>query len=192
MRPCQRLKRILEDYCDGELKGRDKKDVELHLGECSGCGEYVHGIQNLKSALKNLHPIHTDENFIILLRERIRREAAKSYRTKRIQEIPVWRWALAAGVAAVAVFSGYRILQKGAHPLQERTPAPGIVSRTESLESVQQNDVQYVLEDLSGSSRSSAPASREALPQVQAASSDSAARERRLDQIRDQVKIVNF
>jgi len=186
------LKRVLDDYCDGELKGRDKNEIELHLSGCSGCGDYVHGIQNLKSALKTLHPVHVDNNFLILLRERIRREAVRSYRARRMREIPAWRWAFVAGVAAVAVFAGYRWFKKGAPSIQQSPAVLGITSRPAGADRVPQNQVQYVLEDLSEQSRTSAPASPEAVPQVQAASSDSAARERRLDQIRDQVKIVNF
>jgi len=192
MRPCQRLKRVLDAYCDGELKGRDKNEIELHLSGCSGCGDYVHGMQKLKSALKTLTPVHADENFIILLRERIRREAARAYRAKRLRDIPAWPWAFVAGVAVISVFSGIRLFQKGAPPIRQNPAVPGIASGPAGADPVSRNQVQYVLEDLSEQSRTPAPASPEALQQVRTASSDSAYREHRLDQIRDQVKIVNF
>jgi len=192
MRPCQRLKRILDEYCDGALKGRDKNEIELHLSGCSGCGDYVHGMQNLKAALKTLPAVQADENFIILLRERIRREAAKSYRAKRLREIPAWRWAFMAGVAVIAVFTGFRLFQKDTPSIRQNPAVLGIASEPAAADPVPQKQIQYVLEDLSEQPRSSATASPEALQQAQTASSDSANRERRLDQIRDQVKIVNF
>jgi len=76
MTPCQRLKEKVFDLLDADLDSVNKRHLESHLRVCPHCSDFYRRLKRQKDFLKRLKAVRTEEHFIVLLRDRIRREMA--------------------------------------------------------------------------------------------------------------------
>ncbi len=78
MKPCQRFKESIFQLFDETLDIRGRKELEHHLKTCAPCSRFLDRMRSLRSHLRALPPIEVSENFHILVRERIRRDMART------------------------------------------------------------------------------------------------------------------
>jgi len=106
MKPCQQFKDPLVHYFDDELDTHQKRELEAHLKICPQCERFLNRIRQLHSHLKELPTLKTSENFHILVRERIRRETARSQGRHASSQTWARRLVPAFGVVTVLTVVG--------------------------------------------------------------------------------------
>ena len=53
---CRQAVALMSDYLDGRLSERDRQRLELHLGDCDGCTEYLAQLRATIDALGHAEP----------------------------------------------------------------------------------------------------------------------------------------
>ena len=146
MVPCQKFRKNLFKFIDGDLDILQKKLVEQHLKECPGCNGFLTQIRSMRSRIRNIPNIQTSENFHILLRERIRREMAGKREFFPHTTGFSLRWIPAAGLVIVLIVSGFWMIDKKTTVLNKTI----IAEATESSSvfgSQFKGQIDYVIED---------------------------------------------
>ena len=144
MNPCQQFKEMIFDLLDHQVDSQRKKHLYDHLSECPQCEKFFSRCKALKARLSSLEQIRASDTFHILLRERLRREAAGNRRWIRPVLPGYMRWAPAVGVVALAVFIGVLVTDRGT-PLQEGEYSE--IRASASGRDPFQGPVQFVIDD---------------------------------------------
>ena len=151
MVPCQRFRKNLFIFIDGELDILQKKLVDQHLKECPHCMGFLNQIRSMRSRIRNLSSIQTSENFHVLLRERIRREmAGKREFFPRTYGFSL-RWIPAVGLVIVMVVSGFWMIDKKTTVLNKTIIAEATKSSSDSGSQFK-GQIDYVIDDYPASS----------------------------------------
>lgn len=145
MSSCERFKDNILNFIDNELDSARKKELRKHVESCRDCDCLMDQMRILRTELRSLPRIQTSENFNVILRDCIRKEAAG--RRPTIGSVFVGsRWLVpATGFAVVVVAVGIWALTG----LPGTNPAS---SRVETVRSTVPADrfrgqIQYVIED---------------------------------------------
>jgi anti-sigma factor RsiW len=166
MTPCQRLKQNLFNLLDADVEHQEKKRLEGHIQSCPDCSDFYMKLKRQKAFLKGLRPIRTRDHFIILLRDRIRRDLAGKPASTGWFSL---KWAVgfaAAALAAAALFrfSGHAFLKNGPSA-SSAVEQPALSASVRPVP----DSKQFVLDDFNASSRR-----RSAQPKRAAAPDDTA------------------
>ncbi len=151
MVPCQKFRKNLFKFIDGDLDILQKKLVEQHLKECPGCNGFINQIRSMRSRIRNLSNIRTSENFHILLRERIRREIAGKREFFPHMTGFSLRWIPAAGLVIVLIVSGFWMIDKKTTIFNKTIIAEATESSFNSGSQFK-GQIDYVIEDYPASS----------------------------------------
>lgn len=163
MTPCQRLKQKLFDYLDAEVDAINKKDIESHLKNCMDCSSFFRQIKRQRECLKGLKSIRAQDHFIILLRERIRREmAGKTVSSSGFS----WKWAAVTSLALILLTTTLWLSGRRTGKAQ-----PVVISAVHGTaspvpKSAASNPVHYVIDDFRGTAENIRPKT-ETLPVAQ-------------------------
>jgi anti-sigma factor RsiW len=71
MDTCDRIRKKLSAYQDGELENDSKETIESHLRKCKGCRRYYAALQRTYQALKRLPDIEADERLFLRILDRV-------------------------------------------------------------------------------------------------------------------------
>jgi len=104
MKNCERFTQLLSDHAENSLASAEKRELDVHLEQCSVCRSAVDGVVNLRRNLRRLPAIHASSDFDTILRTRIKLD-------RRAHFAPIWNMRYVAprrlatySVAAVVVF----------------------------------------------------------------------------------------
>ncbi len=75
MPQCNEFKLLIDKLIDDEISLSEKKELREHVDNCMDCKKYLERLLKLKKMLFQLPRVKASEDFNILLRARIRREA---------------------------------------------------------------------------------------------------------------------
>jgi hypothetical protein len=148
MKPCQRFKESIMQHFDENLDTVGRKELEHHLKVCTSCNRYMNQIRLLRSHLRELTPIEASENFHILLRERIRRDLARSGR-RHVKPLFTRRLIPAFGLTVVLVTVGIWFLDQRSIPIGTPGTSDSLseYQPDSSLRSRFDGQIQYVIDD---------------------------------------------
>jgi len=144
MNPCQQFKEYMFDLLENEIDILRKKQLQEHFSDCPRCEKLMARLKNLQSHLSSLEPVRANEDFHILLRQRLRREVAGRRRWTASTVPGYIKWVPAVGIAAAALIIGLLVTDQ-----QNRLPE-GDLSGFRTSASVAdpfQGQVQYVIDD---------------------------------------------
>jgi len=149
MTPCQRFKKHISSYIDGELDSMQLRELELHLKSCSYCRQIVSQLGVLRSQLKTLSCVEATEAFTVVLRDRIRREKAGKRRRAEVLTFGRARWAPAFGVGVIILVAGFLIVRNQT-TLFNNPQSSSTVSRSVTPpETDFSGQIHYVIDDYS-------------------------------------------
>ena len=105
MKNCDKFKRRMSEFLDGELRGTLKREFEEHIKKCRVCSNAVTRLQNIRSSLRQLSPIKTSPDFDAMLRARIRLTSSARWRNYGGRNVVMpWRIpAFALGTIVVVI-----------------------------------------------------------------------------------------
>lgn len=128
MSSCERFKENILDFIDNELNSSRKKELRHHVESCQDCDCLMEQMRVLRTELKSLPRIQASENFNVILRDCIRREAVGKRRSSG-PFVGWWWMAPAAGFAVVAIAVGiWAFLPRGTEAPVSSTPAQTVRS----------------------------------------------------------------
>ena len=189
MNPCHRFRESMFDFFDGELDALRKKDLERHLQECSRCARFLDQILLLRSHLKTLTPVKTSDSFLVLLRERIRREVAGKRRTGVVSVSFARRWIPAFSLGILVLIMGFWVLDQKTSFFDSIDSNRRITSSALPEDGNFDGQVQYVIDDFPNRiSVSRIDGKKEA----KLANEDSLILERNLEEVRARLTPVSF
>jgi anti-sigma factor RsiW len=127
MKNCERFTELLSDYAENALPSAEKRELDVHLQQCSECRSAAEGVVNLRRNLHRLAALQTTPDFETILRARIKME-------RRAQNAPIWNlryiaprrlatYSAAAVVAVGSMFYLWQRLSAGALPPSSSTIA---------------------------------------------------------------------
>jgi len=123
---CERVRRDLGAFIDGELRGADRQVVAHHLNQCDVCTDEERSIREMGERLRAAAPMRPALDLSGLaggVISRVRAEQAQSWRALFNRSIEDWHWvlvgagSLAAGCFSVAFLSA--LLWFGPSPQRE-------------------------------------------------------------------------
>jgi hypothetical protein len=103
MKNCERFTELLSDYAENGLASAEKRELDVHLQQCSECRSAAAGVVNLRYRLRQMPALKTSPDFETILRTRIKME-------RRAYVAPIWNFrhlaprrvaTLAAAVVAI-------------------------------------------------------------------------------------------
>lgn len=112
MNPCQRFKKVIFDFIDGEMDILQRKFFETHVKNCPHCQKIINQARLIRLRIQNLSQIQTSENFHILLRERIRREIAGKREIFPSSAGFSIKWIPAAALFVVMIVTGFWMIDQ--------------------------------------------------------------------------------
>lgn len=74
MNTCERFSESFSDYVENILPAAERQQLESHLSACHECHDTVARLNHLRNQLSNLRQVRTSDDFIAVLRARIKRE----------------------------------------------------------------------------------------------------------------------
>lgn len=117
---CEAFNNRLDDWLDGELSAADARALEAHAADCANCATVMRTARRLQREAFTLPPAH--EPARDLWPEIAARLEPRAVRAER-----KWLHALAASVAAVAIFAGGMLVSRVL--LQDEANVPRLVER---------------------------------------------------------------
>jgi len=147
MTPCQRFKKHISSYIDGELDSMQLRELELHLKSCSSCRQIVSQLGVLRSRLRTLSCIEASEAFTIVLRDRIRREKAGKRRRSEMFVSGRARWIPAFGVGAIVLVAGFWMVRNQTTLFDNPQPSSNISRSVTPPETDFSGQIHYVIDD---------------------------------------------
>jgi hypothetical protein len=152
MKNCDKFKRLMSEFLDGELRGTLKSEFEEHIKGCRVCSDAVTRLQNIRSSLHRLSPIKTSPDFDAMLRARIRLTSSARWRNYGGRDIVVpWRIpALALGTILVVIVAALSITML-TNQRQNLASSPDIkylsdIRRTQPLQDVDAIPTNYIMD----------------------------------------------
>lgn len=140
MAPCQRFAQDLSDYADNELDKNSKEKLEKHLGECPDCAGYLKQIQVLKTYLRELSPIKPTNDFVPVLRDRLRTFQQEKTKPERSFFLPGQKLVPILGMGALSIVIALLLVDQspessGTAPnmAAEKTPAVATSKHSETI-----------------------------------------------------------
>ena len=104
MKNCDKFKRLMSDFLEGELKGTLKSEFEAHLKACRTCEEALSRIRNVRAGLRRLSSVKTSPDFDAMLRARIRLMTGRRWR--RSESLTIYSpWRIPAYALAVVTLA---------------------------------------------------------------------------------------
>jgi anti-sigma factor RsiW len=85
MKNCERFTELLSDYAENMLAPAEKRELDVHLQQCSECRSAAEGVVHLRRSLHRLSALQTTPDFETILRTRIKME-------RRAQSAPIWNF----------------------------------------------------------------------------------------------------
>lgn len=147
MEPCEQFKQQILDLIDGELDFLQKNNINKHLKACHHCSDFFKRMNRIQSYLKRLTPVESPDSFLILLRERIRREMAGKPNNFHLQQFPLWKLAAISCCSVLIFILGFRMLDQRTWK-KTRSPVHfNQMGLTDSSVDNLMTDVHYVLDD---------------------------------------------
>jgi hypothetical protein len=98
---CERFERALALDVSGDLPPREASALRAHLAGCARCCEFAAGLERSQAALRALADEDLPQDALRSVRLRVRAAAASEPR-RWARRAPVWVWAAAASVVALA------------------------------------------------------------------------------------------
>jgi anti-sigma factor RsiW len=186
MNPCQQFKEYMFDLLDHEIDNLRKKQLLDHFDDCPRCDRLMARLKALQSHLSSLEPVRANEDFHIVLRQRLRREMAGRRRWSTSTLPGYVKWTPAVGIAAAALIIGLLVSDQ-----QTRSP-DGELSGFRTAASVadpSQGQVQYVIDDYP---QRISVSRNDRIDSRSNAGSDSVRQRNNFDQVRSRVTPVSF
>jgi len=85
MKNCERFTDLLSDYAENGLASAEKRELDVHLQQCSECRSAADGVVNLRYSLRQMPALKTSPDFETILRTRIKME-------RRAHAAPIWNF----------------------------------------------------------------------------------------------------
>lgn len=83
MKNCERFTELFSDYAEDGLSSAEKRELDVHLQQCSECRSAAAGVVNLRTSLRQMPGLTTSPDFETILRTRIKME-------RRPRPMPRW------------------------------------------------------------------------------------------------------
>jgi len=83
MKNCERFTELFSDYAEDGLPPAEKRELDVHLQQCSECRSAVTGVVNLRASLRQMPGLTTSPDFETILRTRIKM-------ARRSHPMPMW------------------------------------------------------------------------------------------------------
>jgi anti-sigma factor RsiW len=188
MTPCQRLKQNLFDLLDADVENHERKRMEGHFKTCPHCFDFYRKLKRQKNFLKGLKPIRTEDHFIILLRDRIRREIAGKAGSSNRAAWFSWKWA--AGFASIVLIAAALFRFSNARSLKNQTQTFLGVKQPVLSATIKPavHSEQFVIDDFKGSTHRSAASPKQAASAGDTVQTDSSA----FEELRSRLTPVSF
>jgi anti-sigma factor RsiW len=151
MNSCERFFELLSDYAENSLASVEKRELDVHLKQCSECRTAAEGMTNLRRNLSRLSTIHASPDFETILRTRIKLD-------RRVNVLPLWNmryagprrlatYSAAAVIAVAGVFYlGQRLSAKAIPPASAITVSQMQLAPNQVLPSVSPAKILYTLD----------------------------------------------
>jgi anti-sigma factor RsiW len=190
MAPCQRFAQDLSDYTDNELDKISKGRLEEHLGRCPDCAKYLKHLQVLKSYLRELSPIKPTQDFVPILRDRLRQIQQGKSRPQYAFFLPGHRLVPVLGVGALSVLVAFFLVDQS--PKSSPLPAQAAIQEIKTVAfsssaPVPEADSHVTRGEEQQSGFMAQAAESDTLAQV-----DSTSSVRDLDAVRSKIRTVNY
>jgi anti-sigma factor RsiW len=85
MKNCERFTDLLSDYAEDGLASAEKRELDVHLQQCSECRSAAEGVVNLRYHLRQMPALKTSPDFEMILRTRIKMG-------RRAHAAPMWNF----------------------------------------------------------------------------------------------------
>ncbi|NQT25764.1 zf-HC2 domain-containing protein [candidate division KSB1 bacterium] len=133
MAPCQRFAQDLSDFADNELDKISKGRLTDHLNKCPNCAKYLKQIQVLRSYLRELSPIKPTQEFVPILRDRMRKFQQEKSRPERTMFFPGHRLVPVLGIGALSLLVVFLLVDQSPKSSVQSTRMA--VQKSQSVES---------------------------------------------------------
>lgn len=147
MNPCQRFKKIVFDFIDGEMDILQQKFFKQHMKDCPQCQRILNQVRLIRSRMQNFSQIQTSENFHILLRERIRREMVGKRDMFPSSTGFSFKWIPAVALFVVMVISGFWMIDRKTSNLRHSFIAESKESPTSMPDFKFNGQIDYIEDD---------------------------------------------
>jgi hypothetical protein len=154
MKNCERFTELFSDYAENTLASAEKRELDVHLQQCSDCRSAANGVVNLRRNLHRLSAIQTSQDFETILRTRIKLD-------RRTHIAPIWSmrnaaprrlatYSAAAVVVIACVFYLWQRLSANALPPSSSTIAVSQMqlAPNSALPSVSPTKILYTLDQV--------------------------------------------
>ena len=120
MQDCSKYDAMLSAYLDGELHGKEAKELEKHLRTCEECQKYLALLKNVKEGLREELPPAPET-----LRQGIAYKLELEKKRQKLYFGAFGRWTAIAAVLCLAIFGVVRLTGSGVSRTSEAVPAAG-------------------------------------------------------------------
>ncbi len=120
MQDCSKYDAMLSAYLDGELHGKEAKELEKHLRTCEECQKYLALLKSVKEGLKEELPPAPET-----LRQGIAYKLELEKKRQKLYFGAFGRWTAIAAVLCLAVFGVVRLTGSGVSKTAQAGPAAG-------------------------------------------------------------------
>lgn len=121
---CKQVKRLLDEFVEGELGSPQRETVERHLGVCPSCREEVSALRRTIDLIAEFGELKEPPDFLTQVRERLESPATRSL-FARLTEQPLITRVIAPVGCVILVAVGGWILYRQLSPV----PAPSLADR---------------------------------------------------------------
>lgn len=121
---CEEIRKLLLDYCAGEMDARARKLVEEHLKSCPDCAAELAGWREYREKLGSLEAVKPPPDFLTRVHARLEKESGFKTALRRVFSPVRLKIPLEAAAAAAVVILVVYILNIPSGEISVKKPAP--------------------------------------------------------------------
>jgi hypothetical protein len=126
MKNCERFTELFSDYAENTLASAEKRELDVHLEQCSECRSAAEGVVSLRRHFRRLSTIQASPDFETILRARIKLD-------RRAQAAPIWNLRYLAPQRLAAYSAAAVVVMICLFYLWQRQPARALPSASSTI-----------------------------------------------------------
>ncbi len=126
MKNCERFTELLSDYAENTLASAEKRELDVHLEQCSECRSAADGVVSLRRNFRRLSTIQASPDFETILRTRIKLD-------RRAQIAPIWNLRYLAPQRLAAYSAAAVVVMSCVFYFWQRQPARALPSASSTI-----------------------------------------------------------